>query len=46
MDNFDNKLTFMDALLYAMEGENPSKAIENQENRGGAKNGCCKPKTT
>lgn len=34
MDNFDNKLTFMDALLYAMEGENPSKAIENQEKRG------------
>lgn len=34
MDNFDNKLTFMDALLYAMEGENPSRAIENQEKRG------------
>lgn len=34
MDNFDNKLTFMDALLYAMEGESPSKAIENQEKRG------------
>ena len=34
MDNFDNKLTFMDAMLYAMEGENPSKAIENQEKRG------------
>ena len=26
--------TFMDAMLYAMEGENPSKAIENQERRG------------
>lgn len=34
MDNFDNRLTFMDAMLYAMEGENPSKAIENQEKRG------------
>lgn len=30
MDNFDNKLTFMDAMLYAMEGEKPYKAIENQ----------------
>ena len=27
-------MTFMDAMLYAMEGENPSKAIENQERRG------------
>lgn len=45
MDNFDNRLTFMDAMLYAIEGENPSKAIENQEKRG-AKNGCGKPKTT
>ena len=34
MDNFDNKLTFIDALLYSMEGENPSMAIENQEKRG------------
>lgn len=34
MDNFDNKLVMMDALLYAMEGESPSKAIENQEKRG------------
>lgn len=34
MDDFDNRLTFMDALLYAMEGENPSRAIENQEKRG------------
>ena len=34
MDSFDNRLTFMDALLYAMEGESPSKAIENQEKRG------------
>lgn len=34
MDNFDNKLTFMDAMVYAMEGEHPSKAIENQEKRG------------
>lgn len=34
MDSFDNKLTMMDALLYAMEGENPSRAIENQEKRG------------
>lgn len=30
----DMELTFMDAMLYAMEGENPSKAIENQEKRG------------
>lgn len=32
--NNDNMITFMDAMLYAMEGENPSKAIENQERRG------------
>lgn len=32
--NNDNMITFMDAILYAMEGENPSKAIENQERRG------------
>jgi hypothetical protein len=30
----DNEITFLDALLYAREGENPSKAIENQEKRG------------
>ena len=24
-------ITFMDAMLYAMEGESPSKAIENQD---------------
>lgn len=30
----DREITFMDALLYAMEGEDPSKAIENQERRG------------
>ena len=29
--NNDMMMTFMDAMLYAMEGENPSKAIENQE---------------
>lgn len=34
MQNNDNMVTFMDALLYAMEGEDPSKAIENQERRG------------
>ena len=34
MNSTDNKITFMDAVLYAMEGENPSKAIENQERRG------------
>ena len=32
--NNDTMMTFMDAMLYAMEGENPSKAIENQERRG------------
>lgn len=32
--NNDNMLTFIDAMLYSMEGENPSKAIENQEKRG------------
>lgn len=30
----DNELTFIDAILYTMEGKNPSKAIENQERRG------------
>lgn len=30
----DNEITFLDALLYAQEGESPSKAIENQEKRG------------
>lgn len=30
----DNLFTFMEAKLYSMEGENPSKAIENQEKRG------------
>lgn len=30
----DNEITFLDALLYAYEGESPSKAIENQEKRG------------
>ena len=34
MNNNDNMITFMDAMLYVMEGENPSKAIENQERRG------------
>lgn len=33
-NNNDNMVTFMDAMLYAMEGKNPSKAIENQERRG------------
>lgn len=30
----DKEITFIDALLYAMEGEDPSKAIDNQEKRG------------
>ena len=30
----DNMLTFLDALTLAEQGENPSKAIENQEKRG------------
>ncbi len=32
--NNDNMITFMDVMLYAMEGESPFKAIENQERRG------------
>lgn len=32
--NNDINITFMEALLYAMVGEDPSKAIENQERRG------------
>lgn len=32
--NNDTTMMFMDAMSYAMEGENPSKAIENQERRG------------
>lgn len=32
--NDDNMFVLMEGLLYAMEGENPSKAIENQEKRG------------
>ncbi len=34
MNNNDNMTTLIDAMLYAMEGEDPSKAIENQERRG------------
>lgn len=30
----DNMFTFFEDALYAKEGENPSKAIENQEKRG------------
>jgi hypothetical protein len=30
----DNELTFFSAMLYAMEREDPSKAIEDQEKRG------------
>lgn len=30
----NNERVFWDAMLYAMNGENPSKAIENQERRG------------
>lgn len=33
----DNMFTFMDAWLSAAEGEDPSKAIERQEQRGQAK---------
>lgn len=33
-NNYDNELTFFEALLYSMEGKSPSKAIENQEKRG------------
>lgn len=29
----DNELVLLEAMLYAMEGESPSKAIENQEKR-------------
>lgn len=29
----DNELVMLEALLYAMEGESPSRAIENQERR-------------
>ncbi|SCY29454.1 hypothetical protein [Ruminococcus sp. YE282] len=32
--NYDDELTMFEALLYAQEGESPSKAIENQEKRG------------
>lgn len=34
MNSRDNKATYMDALLCALEGKDPSKAIENQEKRG------------
>ena len=30
----DMTTMFFDAMMYAMEGEDPSKAIENQERRG------------
>ena len=30
----DNMMVFLEAMLYAREGEDPSKAIENQERRG------------
>ena len=30
----DNEITMLEAMLYAQEGESPSKAIENQERRG------------
>lgn len=36
MKNTDNMLTFFDAWMLAMEGKNPSDAIENQEKRGQA----------
>lgn len=34
MYNRDTEVTILDTFMYAMEGENPSKAIENQERRG------------
>lgn len=34
--NQDNMLTFLEAMIYAQNGESPSKAIENQEQRGQA----------
>lgn len=34
MSRNDDMITFMDAMLYAMEGKDPSEAIENQEKRG------------
>lgn len=34
MDNTDNMITLLDAMMYAREGKDPSKAIENQEKRG------------
>lgn len=32
--NTDKDLAFLEMMLYAMSGESPSKAIENQEKRG------------
>lgn len=32
--DLDTEYTFFEALLYAKEGESPSRAIENQEKRG------------
>lgn len=34
--NQDNMLTFLEAMIYAQNGESPSKAIEHQEQRGQA----------
>ena len=36
MKNLDNMMTFLDALFLSEKGEDPSKAIENQEKRGQA----------
>lgn len=36
MNDMDNMITFLDAWLLSERGENPSKAIENQEKRGQA----------
>lgn len=36
MNNMDNMMTFLDAWLLSEKGEDPSKAIENQERRGQA----------
>ena len=38
--NQDNLLTFLEAMLLAQNGDNPSKAIENQERRGQVKVVC------
>lgn len=34
MNSNDNMITYIEGMMYAMEGKDPSKAIENQERRG------------